>query len=119
MVSLLLLVWDICNTGQPGTGTKDVTKLRKLNAELSVKSVTEVADNSKLKGEFRMSLDIVVIYSIFVIVVTSNARQTLSLFAKHQFDLQRCLVSGLRHEEEVEDVGGEGDGSEQPECAWW
>ena len=50
---------------------------------------------------------------------SSNTRQTLSLFAKQLFDLQGSLASGLRHEEEVEDVGGERDGGEQPVCPGW
>ena len=32
---------------------KDVARLQQLNAELSQDCVKEVADNSKLKGEFR------------------------------------------------------------------
>jgi len=43
---------------------KDVARLRKLNQDLKTDCVMEVADNSKLKGEFRMALDIVQGYVI-------------------------------------------------------
>ena len=43
--------------------------------------------------------------------------QTLFLFAKNLSDIQGRLPSGLRHEEEVEYVGGEGDSREHPECS--
>ena len=35
------------------------------------------------------------------------------MFVKHLFDLQGSLAPGLRHEEEVEDVGGERDDREE------
>ena len=44
--------------------SKDVALLRKLNEDLRSDCVIEVADNSKLKGEFRMALDIVEGYVI-------------------------------------------------------
>merc|ERR1719369_463414 len=43
---------------------RDVAILRQLNVELTKDCVKEVADNSKLKGEFRMALDIVEGYVI-------------------------------------------------------
>eukprot|EP00090_Calanus_glacialis_P043574 TRINITY_DN7717_c0_g1_i3.p1 TRINITY_DN7717_c0_g1~~TRINITY_DN7717_c0_g1_i3.p1 ORF type:complete len:421 (-),score=144.99 TRINITY_DN7717_c0_g1_i3:79-1341(-) len=43
---------------------KDVATLRQLNEELTKDCVKEVADNSKLTGEFRMALDIVTGYVI-------------------------------------------------------
>ena len=57
--------------------------------------------------------------------VLSKAGVTLSLrhqpsifiFAEHLLDLQSRLAPGLRHEEVVEDVGAEADGSKEPVCS--
>ena len=57
--------------------------------------------------------------------VISKAGVTLSLrhqpsifiFAEHLLDLQSRLAPGLRHEEVVEDVGGESDGGQEPVSA--
>ena len=43
---------------------RDVARLRQMNDDLRKECVLEVADNSKLKGEFRMALDIVEGYVI-------------------------------------------------------
>lgn len=48
----------------PAKLAEDVAKLRKLNEELTEDCVLEVADNSKLKGEFRTALNIVEGYVI-------------------------------------------------------
>lgn len=46
--------------------SQDVSRLRRLNKDLIEDCVIEVADNSRLKGEFRMAMDIVEGYVIDV-----------------------------------------------------